>query len=56
MIRKACENHDAALLVVSHDPQVLETFERQVALREINRAMGGRESEASRAPAQGGTR
>ena len=38
MVREACREHGTALLLVSHDPGILGTFERQVELAEINRA------------------
>ena len=40
MIRKACLDHEAALLLVSHDEDVLAQFERVVDLDTINRASG----------------
>jgi putative ABC transport system ATP-binding protein len=45
LMRAVCREHDAALLLVSHDPRVLETFERCDDLADINRAAreaGGR--------------
>lgn len=38
LMRAVCREHDAALLLVSHDPRVLETFERCEDLADINRA------------------
>ena len=38
LVRRACREQGAALLVVSHDPQVLGQFDRVVKLSEINRA------------------
>lgn len=38
LIREACEKNGAALLLVSHDPAILECFERRMDLRKINRA------------------
>jgi len=38
LIRDACAENGAALLLVSHDRDVLGAFERVVALGEINRA------------------
>jgi putative ABC transport system ATP-binding protein len=38
LIRKACAEHGAALLLVSHDVDILAHFERVEALDEINRA------------------
>ena len=39
VIRKLCREHDAALLVVSHDQDVLDDFERVVDFTELNRAL-----------------
>ncbi len=39
IIREICEENSAALLLVSHDPAVLEQFEDCRDLAEINRAM-----------------
>jgi putative ABC transport system ATP-binding protein len=38
LMRAVCREHDAALLLVSHDPQVLAQFERCEDLAAINRA------------------
>jgi putative ABC transport system ATP-binding protein len=38
LLRSACERHGAALLLVSHDPEVLKSFDRSVELHELNRA------------------
>ncbi len=38
LLRTVCERHAAALLLVSHDPEVLGTFDRTLDLRDINRA------------------
>lgn len=38
LIRETCRENQAALLLVSHDPAVLERFERVYPLKEINRA------------------
>ena len=38
LLRSACERHGAALLLVSHDPEVLSSFDRTVLLHELNRA------------------
>ena len=38
MIRRACRDHDAALLLVSHDEDVLAQFERVDDLEHLNRA------------------
>ena len=37
LIREVCREHDAALLLVSHDRAVLESFERCESLSELNR-------------------
>ncbi len=39
LIRTLCRENDAALLVVSHDPRVLEHFERVEPFAELNRAL-----------------
>jgi putative ABC transport system ATP-binding protein len=36
LIREACYENNAALLLVSHDPEVLTGFENVVQLAEIN--------------------
>jgi putative ABC transport system ATP-binding protein len=41
VIRKCCRDHDAALLLVSHDAAVLHHFDRRVRIAELNRAFGG---------------
>ncbi|KAF0245729.1 MAG: antimicrobial peptide ABC transporter [Planctomycetota bacterium] len=41
LIREVCRESGAALLIVSHDPDVLGRFERQVDLAAINRAAAG---------------
>lgn len=38
LIREACAENGAALLLVSHDPAVLASFEHQASLAEINEA------------------
>lgn len=38
LMRRACRDHGAALLVVSHDPDVLGQFERREDLKRLNRA------------------
>ncbi len=38
LVREICREHGAALLLVSHDPLVLGSFERVVELASINRA------------------
>lgn len=40
LIREVAEERGAAMLVVSHDPAILETFERRHDLSELNRASG----------------
>ncbi|MEM8709439.1 MAG: ABC transporter ATP-binding protein [Planctomycetota bacterium] len=39
LLRGLCRDHGAALLCVSHDPRVLDAFDRTVDFRELNRAM-----------------
>ena len=41
LIRGACREQGAALLIVTHDTKILEQFERVVHLSEINRAAQG---------------
>ena len=41
LLREACRDEGAALIVVSHDPVVLDAFERVERLEELNRAAGG---------------
>jgi putative ABC transport system ATP-binding protein len=41
LLRRLCREHGAALLVVSHDRSVLETFSEVVELHAINRAAAG---------------
>jgi putative ABC transport system ATP-binding protein len=38
LIRGICTENNAALLLVSHDPAVLASFQRVVSLSELNRA------------------
>ena len=38
LIREGCAENEAALLLVSHDPAVLDGFEGRIALAELNRA------------------
>ncbi|MFT5830500.1 MAG: ABC-type lipoprotein export system ATPase subunit, partial [Bacteroidia bacterium] len=38
LMRQACRDHGAGLLVVSHDQAVIADFEHQLDLAEINRA------------------
>ena len=42
LIREICQEHGAALLLVSHDRRVLEQFGEVQRLAELNRAMGDR--------------
>lgn len=39
MLRGLCRDHGAALLCVSHDPRVLDAFDKTVDFRDLNRAM-----------------
>lgn len=41
LIRDVCSRNQAALLLVSHDPEVLGQFSRVVDFLDINRARGG---------------
>lgn len=41
LLRGLCREHGAALLCVSHDPRVLEAFDRTIEFIELNRAMRG---------------
>jgi putative ABC transport system ATP-binding protein len=38
LLREVCREEGAALLVVSHEPDVIEGFDRRVSLADINRA------------------
>ena len=38
LVRELCTTHEAALLLVSHDPAILEGFERVVRFADLNRA------------------
>lgn len=38
LIRESCEEKGAALLLVSHDPEILGQFERRQDLKELNKA------------------
>jgi putative ABC transport system ATP-binding protein len=38
LIREVCRENDAALLLVSHDPAILDAFERSEDLGDLNRA------------------
>ena len=40
LLRRECAQADAALLFVSHDARLAQSFARQVAMAEINRATG----------------
>ena len=46
LIREACAENGAALLLVSHDRQVLETFETVLDLAKLNRARSPAEARA----------
>ena len=37
-LQEACRKHGCSLLVVSHEPDVVEAFEQRVAFMELNRA------------------
>ncbi len=50
LIREVCRENDAALLLVSHDPSILEAFDRCEDLGELNQAAA-----AHAAPAAGAT-
>jgi putative ABC transport system ATP-binding protein len=50
LIREVCRENGAALLLVSHDPMILESFERSEDLSALNRAAA-----AHAAPAAGGS-
>lgn len=41
LIRETCAENEAALLLVSHDRDILSGFENQVSLAELNEATGG---------------
>ena len=41
LLREACEEVGAAILLVSHDPAVLDAFEERRSLADINRAASG---------------
>jgi ABC-type lipoprotein export system ATPase subunit len=41
LIREVCREQGAALLLVSHDEQVLNAFEAKMDFAELNRALGG---------------
>ena len=48
LIREVCREHNAALLLVSHDPAILSAFDRVEDLADLNRA-----SDAHAAPSRG---
>lgn len=54
LMRRICRTHDAALLLVSHDADVLAEFERVVNLADINRAANP-EAQARGSAAPAGT-
>lgn len=39
LLKKVCAEHDAALLVVTHDPEVIAAFDRRIDLELLNRAV-----------------
>jgi putative ABC transport system ATP-binding protein len=41
LIREVCREHSAALLLVSHDEEVLNAFEARQDFAEINRVLSG---------------
>lgn len=41
LLREVCREEGAALLVVSHEPEVIAAFDRTLELSELNRAAGG---------------
>lgn len=43
MLRSACREAGSTLLVVTHDPEVLDQFERRIAFVDLNRAWNSRE-------------
>jgi ABC-type lipoprotein export system ATPase subunit len=42
-LRRSCREHDCTLVVVSHEREVVEAFDRQVAFLELNRAFARKE-------------
>ena len=40
LLRQACEKHGCSLLVVSHEKEIIASFEKQVPFLELNRAFG----------------
>jgi putative ABC transport system ATP-binding protein len=47
LIREVCAERGATLLVVSHDPFVLDQFERRASMTDLNRAAAGATGEAA---------
>lgn len=43
LLRELCEENGATLLLVSHDPSVVEQFEKRVDFRELNKVSKGSE-------------
>lgn len=41
LLRELCEENGASLLLVSHDRQVVESFERRVDFKDLNKALAG---------------
>ena len=54
LIREICHEQQAALLLVSHDPAVLEQFDRVDDLSHINRAAAAHDALAHEPAAAGG--
>ena len=46
VIRELCDEEGAALLLVSHDPMILGSFDGVVEFSELNRALSGVEKQA----------
>ena len=49
LIRRLCTEVGAALLIVSHDPEITRQLPRAVVLAELNRAAGGAQNDERRA-------
>jgi putative ABC transport system ATP-binding protein len=49
LIREACRENGAALLLVSHDPNVLNQFEHRHELHRLNRAAQSTQPEGAHA-------
>ena len=54
LLRGLCEEHEAALLVVSHDPALIDSFDRVLRLEALNRAAAGAGTGVDRASAKVG--